>query len=81
MTSYTGTDGEEKRKMTKNLYYVCDLNLNGKKKMKQTRISFSQPPGGITRKEDTQQNMLELSFMSTVGKSTTQAVEKIVYDK
>ena len=71
MTSYTGPDGEEKRKMTKKLCYVCDLNLNGKKKMKQTRLSFSQPPGKITRKEDTKQNILGLSFMSTVGKSTS----------
>ena len=53
MTTFTGPNAEERRKMTKKLNYVCDLDMSPRKKLRQTRLSFGQKQGGDIKGGDT----------------------------
>ena len=76
MTTFTGPNGEERRKMTKKLYYVCDLDMSGRKKLRQTRLSFGQKQGGDIKGGDTDLKNLGIVLMSTEGQISGPAVEK-----
>ena len=72
ITTEEGPDGKIVRKMTKKLYWVCDLGPVGNKKMTQTRLPFTGTPMRMTQGDNvnTQQGDLDNSMTCKEGQNT-----------
>ena len=82
MSSYTGPNGEERRKMTgRKIYCVCDTDIPRRRRLRQTKISFGRMQGGGETGGDTSFNNLgkNLGELSTCteGQMSGPAMEKM----
>ena len=74
ITKEEGPNGKIVRKLTKKMYWVCDLEPIGLKKVTQTKLSFTRTPQRVARgdkggDDDTEQGNLGQVLTSTEGQN------------
>ena len=51
------------------MFYVCDLELSGRRRLTQSRLSFGNTPERPSGSKDTDQDLLNISGTSKVGQN------------
>ena len=69
VTRETSPGGGVTVKKTRKMFYVCDLELSGRRRLTQSRLSFGNTPERPSGNKDTDQDLLNISGTSKVGQN------------
>ena len=69
MTRERDSGGEEVIKKSRKMFYVYDLDLTGRRRMTQPRLSFGSTPDRSSGTRDTKQEISNFSDASKVGQT------------